>query len=201
MGRAGILEQGLDWKSIEGLPPEDLQLLQARSFSVDEQCRWYRVPPFMIGHTEKTTSWGTGLEQQTIGFLTYAARPYLTRIEQAVKKQLVKPADRGKIYAEFILEGLLRADSAGRAAIMSVQAQNGLKTRNELRAKENDPPLPGGDQLTVQSNLVPLDQLGTASAGDQTAKAALMSWLGLDALADTLAKLSARSDKPSSEDE
>ncbi len=28
-----------------------------------------------------------------------------------------------------------------------------------MRAKENWAPLPGGDMLTVQSNLVPLDQL------------------------------------------
>jgi len=38
--------------------------------------------------------------------------------------------------------------------------QNGLRTRNECRQLENDPPLPGGDELTAQSNLVPLTLLG-----------------------------------------
>ncbi|WP_281405973.1 MULTISPECIES: phage portal protein [unclassified Mesorhizobium] len=187
--RAGILEQGMDWKNFEGMPAEDLQLLQGRAFNVEELCRWFRVPPFMVGHTEKTTSWGTGLEQQMIGFLTFSLRPYLTRIEQAIKKQLIDVKERASVYVEFNLEGLLRADSAGRAAIMSVQAQNGLKTRNELRAKENDPPLPGGDVLTVQSNLLPLDQLGqNAGAGDQQARTALLGWLGLDQLIEQAVK-------------
>lgn len=158
--RAGILEQGMDWKEVKGMPPEDLQLIQGRAFNVEELCRWFRVPPFMVGHTEKSTSWGTGLEQQMIGFLTFSLRPYLTRIEQAVKKQLILPAERATYYAEFNLEGLMRADSTGRAALYNSFAQNGINTRNELRARENLPPLPGGDVLTVQSNLVPLEDLG-----------------------------------------
>lgn len=177
-GRAGILEQGLDWKEANGIPPEDLQLLEGRSFNVEELCRWYRVPPFMIGHTEKSTSWGTGLEQQMIGFLTFSLRPYLTRIEQAVKKQLLKSKDRAGVYIEFNLEGLLRADSQGRAALYSTFAQNGISTRDEIRGRENWPAMPGGNILTVQSNLVPLDQLGNVAAGsDNQAKSAMQQWL------------------------
>ncbi len=69
--------------------PEDAQFLETRAFQVEDICRWFRVPPFMVGHTEKSTSWGTGLEQQLIGFLTFSLRPYLTRIEQAVKRSLI----------------------------------------------------------------------------------------------------------------
>lgn len=177
--KAGILEHGLDWKEAKGMPPEDLQLLQGRSFNVEEICRWFRVPPFMIGHTEKSTSWGTGLEQQMIGFLTFSLRPYLTRIEQAIKKQLIDPAERKTIYAEFNLEGLLRADSQGRAALYSTFAQNGITSRNEIRARENLPRVDGGDALTVQSNLVPIDKLGADLVGSQQARSALRDWLGV----------------------
>ena len=158
--KAGILEQGMDWKEVKGLPAADLQLLEGRAFNVEDLCRWFRVPPFMIGHTEKSTSWGTGLEQQMIGFLTFSLRPYLTRIEQAVKKQLLAPAERATFYAEFNLEGLLRADSAGRAALYASAGQNGWMDRNEIRQLENKEPRPGADVLTVQSNLIPIDQLG-----------------------------------------
>jgi HK97 family phage portal protein len=164
--RAGILEAGFEWQDVTGgLPPGDLQLLETRGFHVEEICRWFRVPPFMVGHTEKTTSWGTGLEQQMIGFLTFSLRPYLSRIEQAVKKQLIPVADRASIYAEFSLEGLMRADSAGRAALYASAANNGWMTRDEIRGLENLPRLPGGDQLTVQSALVPLDKLGLTPPG------------------------------------
>ncbi|WP_411033832.1 phage portal protein [Shinella sp. BYT-45] len=186
--RAGILEQGMDWKDVRGMPPEDLQLLQGRAFNVETICRWFRVPPFMVGHTEKSTSWGTGLEQQTIAFLTYALRPYLTRIEQAIRKQLVPVNDRKTIYAEFNLEGLLRADSAGRAALYATFAQNGISTRNEIRARENLPRADGGDMLTVQSNLVPLDRLGSAASSDQQARSAFLSWLGLEEIVTSAVK-------------
>jgi HK97 family phage portal protein len=165
-GKVMPLPHGFDFAGIT-MNPEDAQLLQTRRFHVEEICRWFRVPPFMIGHTEKSTSWGTGIEQQMIGFLTFSLRPYLTRIEQAIKKQLIMPAERATIYAEFNLEGLLRADSQGRAALLSALGQNGYLTRNEGRARDNLPPLPGGDVLTVQSNLVPLDQLGRVTGSSE----------------------------------
>lgn len=175
-GKAMVLEAGM--KPIPfTFTPEDAQLLQTRAFHVEEICRWFRVPPFMVGHTEKTTSWGTGLEQQMIGFLTFSLRPYLTRIEQAVRKQLIAPAERASVFAEFNLEGLLRADSTGRANLYASAAQNGWRTRDEIRALENLPPMPGGDVLTVQSNLVPLDQLGSAAPPPEAARSALRSWL------------------------
>jgi len=177
-GKAGILEAGMDWKQIVGIPPEQLQLLESRAFNVEEICRWFRVPPFMIGHTEKSTSWGTGLEQQMIGFLTFSLRPYLTRIEQAVKKQLIAPANRATLFVEFNLEGLLRADSQGRAALYASAAQNGWMTRNEIRALENRPRVDGGDDLTVQSNLLPVDKLGGGAAGPaEQVRASLLDWL------------------------
>jgi HK97 family phage portal protein len=162
-GKVMTLMAGFKFQPI-GMPPEDAQMLQTRGFHVEEICRWFRIPPFMIGHTEKVTSWGTGLEQQMIGFLTFALRPYLTRIEQAIRKSLVSPLDVRTITAEFNLEGLLRADSHGRAEFYGAMVNNGLMTRNEIRAKENLPPMPGGDRLTLQINNTFLDLLGAAPA-------------------------------------
>jgi HK97 family phage portal protein len=162
-GKVMTLMAGFKFQPIS-MPPEDAQMLQTRAFHVEEICRWFRVPPFMIGHTEKSTSWGTGLEQQMIGFLTFALRPYLTRIEQAVRKSLVAPEEWRTISAEFNLEGLLRADSHGRAEFYAAMVNNGIYTRNEVRSKENMAPLAGGDRLTVQLNNTFLDLLGTVPA-------------------------------------
>lgn len=157
---AGLLEHGTDVKTVS-LPPKDAEMLMSWKFSVEEICRWLRVPPILIGHSaEGQTMWGSGVEQIMLGWLTLGLRPYLTRIEQAVKKRLLSADERKIFFFEFNVEGLLRADSAGRAALYSVMAQNGLKTRNEMRSLENDPPKPGGDDLTVQSNLLPIQMLG-----------------------------------------
>ena len=161
-GKPALLEGGMEAQTI-GINPKDAQLLESRAFSVEEICRWFRVPPFMVGHSEKSTSWGTGIEQQMIGFLTFTLRPWLTRIEQAIRKDLLSPAERLRFYAEFSIEGLLRADSAGRASYLSTMVNNGLMTRDEGRAKENLPPKGGNaDVLTVQTAMTPIDQLGQA---------------------------------------
>jgi len=97
-----------------------------------------------------------------------------------VKKQLLPIADRKKVYPEINREALMAADSAARAALYSAFGQNGVMTRGEMRARENLPSRPGDDILTVQSNLVPLDQLGTLSATpEKQLRTALMGLLGL----------------------
>lgn len=159
-GKSPLLEGGMDAKTI-GINPKDAQLLESRTFSVEEICRWFRVPPHMVGHTEKSSSWGTGIEQQMIGFLTFTLRPWLTRIEQYINKDLLSPVDQQRYYAEFNVEGLLRADSAGRAAYLGTMTEKGLMTLDEGRAKENLPPKGGNaDVLMVNSAMMPIDQLG-----------------------------------------
>lgn len=157
-----VLEAGVKFQPVT-MTPEDSQFLQTREFQVEEICRWYRVPPFMVGHTQKSTSWGTGLEQQLIAFLTFSLKPYLTRIEQAISRSLILPEQRAILKPEFKVEGLLRTDSAARSAFYAIMVSNGIMTRNEVRRLENLPPLPGGDELTVQAQNVPLGEQPTLS--------------------------------------
>jgi hypothetical protein len=93
-----------------------------------------------------------------------------------VNTRLLTPADRGAGYSfEFNFEGLLRADSVARAQLMSTLAQNGLRTRNELRKIDNYPAIPGADALTAQTNLVPLERLGEQQQQATVARNALRS--------------------------
>lgn len=162
-GKVMPLPPGFTFKPLN-MSPEDAQLLETRRFNIEEICRWFGVFPILIGHAaDGQTMWGSGVEQINLAWLTLYLGPELQRIEQAIEKQLLSPADRQRYYVEFNVDALLRADSKSRAELMSKQVQNGIKTRNQMRALDNDPPLPGGDMLTVQSNLVPLDQLGKAA--------------------------------------
>jgi len=157
-GMPMVLGHGLTWKAIT-MNADDAQLLQSRGWSVEEICRWFGVPPFMIGHNEKTTSWGSGIEQMLLGFQKFTLNPYLRRIELAIRKQLIAPAERATgMYAEFNLEGLLRADSSGRSAFYKAALADKWMVVNEVRAKENMEPVPWGDVPWVQMQDVPLDQ-------------------------------------------
>lgn len=176
-GRSPVLEKGITPESI-GINPVDAQLLESRGYSVEEVCRWFGVPPWMVGKTDSGSNWGTGLEQQMIAFLTFSISSITNQIQQCVNKRLLTPVERRSYYAEFSLEAFLKADSAGRSAWYSQMTQNGIMTRDECRVKENLP-RHGGNAgvLTVQTNLTPIDKLGE-STDAQAAQAALKNWLG-----------------------
>ena len=154
-----LLEGGAKYKPIS-IPPEDAQMLGTRSFQIAEIARFFRVPLFLLMDETKNTSWGSGLEQQNLAFLTYTLRPYLVRIERAISRWLLSREERAEYFCEFNVEGLLRADSKARAEFYSTMVQNGLMSRNEVRTKENLPRVEGADALTAQVNLAPLGQLG-----------------------------------------
>ncbi len=175
-GKSPVLEEGVSAKVI-GINPVDAQLLESREYSAEEICRFYMVDPTLAGYSDKASNWGTGLEQKLLRFLTFTLRSYMRRIEEGINRNLLTPAQRRQIYSEFSIEGLLRADSAGRATLYSQMVQNGIYTRDECRMKENLPRMGGNaGVLTVQTNLSPIDKLGQGDDG-QAARAALQNWL------------------------
>lgn len=155
-GKIMVLEGGLKYQGVT-MNPEDAQMLESRAFSIEEICRWFRVPPFMVGHTTKQSSWASSLEGMNLQFLTHTLRPLLVNIEQEIGRCLLDSDD--EVFAEFSVEGLLRADSAGRAAYYTSALQNGWMSRNDVRRLENMPPIEGGDIYTVQLNLTQLKNL------------------------------------------
>lgn len=158
-GKSPILEGGMKAETI-GINPKDAQLLESRVFSGEEACRWFGLDPSMVGYGNKASNWGTGLEQKNISLLNYCLRPIMVKIEQHIKKDLLTPVEQIRFYGEYNIEGLLRGDSTARKEFYSSALQNGWMNRNQVAAMENQPALPGGDIYTVQSNLIPLDQLG-----------------------------------------
>lgn len=165
-GKSMVLEADLTYQNIT-MNPEAAQMLQSRSFSIEEICRWFRVPPFMVGHIDKQSSWASSVEGMNLLFLTNTLRPLLVNIEQEIARCLLNGDE--DMFAEFSVEGLLRADSAGRSAYYTTALQNGWMSRNDVRRLENLPPIEGGDIYTVQLNLTPLEDLKQNSQAAQAA--------------------------------
>lgn len=156
--------------------PIDVELLASRKYSFEEICSWYDVPPILVHHaTDGQTMWGSGVEQIILGWLKLGLGPVLTSIEQEIFRQLLTPDEQGLgYYAAFNLDGLLRGDSQARASFLSQMTQNGVYTRNEARRMENLPKSadPNADRLTVQSNMLPIEKLGTMPSGAVQVRAA-----------------------------
>lgn len=154
-----LLEGGMEFdKSASMMPPEDLQLLELRRFQLHEICRLYRVPPHMVADLERATF--SNIEQMSLEFVTYTLLPWLRRWETSAERWLLSPAERGRYFLRHNFEGLLRADSDGRAKLYATYLQNGVMSRNEVRGLENLNRIDGLDDHTVQTNMVPVDRLG-----------------------------------------
>jgi HK97 family phage portal protein len=140
--------------------------MQTLAWSVEDVCRWLGVPPVLIGHTDKASSWASSLEQTNLHFLQYGLRPYLTRIEQAIRRCVLSPAERRVLHAEFAIEGLLRADATGRAGLFQTYITHSIATPNEIRQLENLPRSedPNADRLQAQANMTTLERLGAMPA-------------------------------------
>lgn len=156
--RVHLLEANMKYEQLS-LSPMQIQLLESRKHGLEEVCRWFNVPPVLIHHSN-VTSWGSGVYEIVDGFYKLVVRTLCVSVEQAVRKRVLTSRQRAGMVAEFSLDALLRGSLKDRMEIYAKAVQNGLKTRNECRKLENDESIDGGDDLTVQSNLLPIGLLG-----------------------------------------
>ncbi|WPH57626.1 portal protein [Mycobacterium phage WXIN] len=145
-----VLGGGLKWSPIH-ITPNESQFLETRQFQKSEVAMWFGIPPHMIGDTEKSTSWGSGIESMSIGFVTFTLMPWLVCIEQAFTRLL----PRGQ-QAKFNASALMRGDYKTRQEGYQLAIQNGHMSPNEARALEERPPIEGGDIYLQPMNFVPL---------------------------------------------
>ncbi len=146
-----VMDSGMKWTPI-GIPPDDAQFLQTRGFAVEEVCRLYGVPPHLAMYTEKTTTWGTGIAEQSLGFLRYTISQWLVRFEQRITKWLCEPGT----YVEFDTDKLLRADEYDRFATYNLALRSGVLSRNEVRARENLSHVDGLDDYAIPDVPLPV---------------------------------------------
>ena len=151
--RIAILEEGMKFSKV-GIPPNDAQFLETRKFQINEIARFFNVPPHMIGDLDRATF--SNIEQQSLEFVVYTIRPWLVRWEQAASLKLLGAAERSEYFVEFLVDGLLRGDSASRAAYYREMFYMGAMSPNDIREKENLNPLDQGDEYYIPLNMVPV---------------------------------------------
>lgn len=140
----------------------DAQLLETRTFGIDEIGRWFGVPSALINSSGGAS--GTGIEQVIEAFYRSTVHPLCTAIEQALRRRVMNYRERESMTVEFKMNALQRANISTRYDSYSKALQNGFMTRNEVRKLENLPAVDGADELTAQSNLWPVRKLGEQSA-------------------------------------
>ncbi|HSH41049.1 MAG TPA: phage portal protein [Arenicellales bacterium] len=156
--RIKVLEEGMKYISTT-IPPDDAQFLATREFQISELARVYNVPLFLLQSHEKDTSWGSGLEQMMIAFVSQTLAPWAEAWEQELNWKLFTEAEREQGYfVKFNMNSILRGDMQSRAEYYGRGITDGWMLRSEARDKEDLPPVEGLDQPLQQANMVPANQ-------------------------------------------
>lgn len=146
-----ILTGGFKWQTLS-VSPNESQFLETRKFQRSEISMMYGIPPHMIGDVERSTSWGTGIEQQNIGAITYTFRAWSSPIESCISSLLP-----GGQYVRFDYNALLRGDIKTRYDSYDKALHSGWVNVNEIRAKEEMEPIGADGDIYLQPvNYAPL---------------------------------------------
>jgi HK97 family phage portal protein len=155
-GKPLILEEGMKWAALS-MTAADAEFILSRKFQRSEIAAIFRVPPHMIGDLERATF--SNIEHQSLEFVMHTLRPWLKRWEQAISRDLLAPSERGEYFAEFLVDDLLRGDFKTRMDGYAILVQNKILNANEVRAKENMNPRPGGE--VYENPSIQVDKPGT----------------------------------------
>lgn len=137
-----LLEDGLDIDTM-GMTAADAQWVESRKLSRSDIAMFFGVPPHMIGDTDRSTSWGTGIDSQTQGFVAFVLEDHLVGWEETCERDLLLETETD-IYLKFDRDALVRGDMKARQAYYQSGLQWGWLNPDEVRAKEDMNPRADG---------------------------------------------------------
>lgn len=172
-GKSPVMGGGFDWKDA-GFANDEAELLGQRKFSVEEIARVYQIPLHLLGSTEKSTTWGSGIAELNQGLVDYMLNPLCTNWEAEMTTTLLTEVEQEQdFYIKFNVDALLRGSPETRAKVYQLMRAIRAISVNEIRRKEElaEAPDTGANNLDWPMNNQggggqPVDQAATASKGD-----------------------------------
>jgi HK97 family phage portal protein len=134
-----------------GVPPQDSMFIEARKFDISECSRIFGIPIHMLGVTDGSSMWGTGVEQMNLLFVSSVMSKHIKRWEEEINLKLIS-VDNENQFGKFVIDGLLRGDQKDRMEAYEKGSRIGLYNINEIRALEDREPIENGDERLVPMN-------------------------------------------------
>lgn len=151
-----LLEEGMKMDKVT-IPPNDSQFLESRQFQVPEIARWFNLPPHKLKDLTKSSF--SNIEAEQISFVTDSILPWLVRLEQNYKMQLLTVLEKKQgLFFKHNVEGLLRGNAKDRALLYRTMWNMGAISMNEIREREDMDAIPNGDEYFVPINMQPLSR-------------------------------------------
>lgn len=144
-----VLGGGAD---IKGVPVSlsDAQFVESKKFTLGEMGAIYKIPRSLLndGDMRQPTSPDMDLKR----FTTLGLGPYLTIMDEGFTRDpdlFPTGESGGPFFLDHDRDALLRPDISTRYTAYKDARQGSWITANEVRAKENLPPIAGGDEILV----------------------------------------------------
>jgi HK97 family phage portal protein len=151
--RVMILEENMKFNKT-GIEPEKAQALEVQKWTVDDCSRIFQIPPHKLGSMEYSKY--NNVEQLQIDFVTSTMYYWFRKWESECNYKLFMPGERGRIFCEILVDGLLRGDMKSRYEAFAIGRQWGWYSVNDIRDKENMNPIGAeGDIYLEPLNMKP----------------------------------------------
>ena len=140
-----VIEGGLEYQPVSS-NSKDAQLLESRLFNLQDVARFFNINPVLLGDLSHS-SYST-IEASLLEFVTHTLYPYITLIENELKRKLIKPSEKN-LYIDLDAGFILKSDKTSQANYLNTLKQAGIITTNEAREQLGLNPVEGGDKLMV----------------------------------------------------
>lgn len=137
-----VLWEGMKFNPIS-VDPEHAQLIESRTFSVQEMSRFYDLPPHVLYELSNGTFANT--EEMNRFLVSHSIGKRLVRVERAMDRQLFTPIEKkARYYTKFNVNALLRGNPKEQAEINKIKIDCGALNPDEWRAQDEQNKLPEG---------------------------------------------------------
>jgi len=161
-GGVPILSNGLKWQAL-GINSQDSEIAAAFNMTVEDVARAFRVPLPLVGSPVGATY--NNVEQLIALWMSTGLGFVLEHIENAYEAAFEIPSDQ---QIEFDTDTLARTYFKGRVEALTKGISGGLYSPNEAREREGLPRVAFGEEPRLQSQVVPLSQVGAVPAQSAT---------------------------------
>ncbi len=153
--RVAILDLGLTYQPMVG-SNADAQFIESQDLSVKDLARYFGVPLYKLGEGKESYN---SNEQNAIEYVVGTLHPIVTQYEEELSYKLLTDGElTAGVELRLNMMAELKGDTTARAAWYKAMLEEGPLSVNEVRALEDLPDIPGGDEHRASLNYVPLSR-------------------------------------------
>ncbi len=163
-GKTAVIGGGGKYTQIKPISPQDADFIASVKLTNEDIMRIYGVPPPMLGDVSATYA---NSEQLSLVYQEYTISPIYANFEQELELKLLVGETDADLELQFVPDLSRMQTTRDRAETQALYKREGIYSANEIRSKNGDAPISGGEEITLPLNTAPMtahaEQMKTAA--------------------------------------